>query len=194
MYCIINRHIVFITSNNCEQLLQIINKKFNTGLTSYQILTGSKKYDNAERGKKNKLIYSELNNIYMNNKESFEKQWLKFDLSGDEIIENLYDILSDYCTCFGHSILQGFMDVNDEITYSYTGDTLRLPLGEIFSLRHYNKPYIWWWRLFRRMKTRKIDIIIDSKKITRIVGELSDFKIYTQTHIILLKENQIVIS
>nr|WP_312577693.1 hypothetical protein [Sedimentibacter sp.] len=139
----------------------------------------------TEEGKeKRKLIFDELWNLYRNDKEKFISDWSEFELTDKEAEENIYSLLDAYCAYHGYAYLSESRCDMQQIIDSYTFD-YKYPIGKIFSLNHNVKPEHWWWKYSNKMKGRVIRIVIDTRKVKKVIGNLKYFQLYTENFILL---------
>lgn len=122
--------------------------------------------------------------MYNENPDSFNKNWVEFDLTGEDAFYATYDVLEAYCAKYGYANLSDLRDDFQQIIGDYDFD-IRYPLGKVFALNHGVMPYKWWWKYKYKMNGRLLSIIIDIRKVNRLVGSLKYFKIYTDNCIII---------
>ncbi len=133
----------------------------------------------------NKAQYTLLEKKYKKAPNSFENDYVKFNLLGDDAIGNVWDLLYDYCHYHGYAFLTEIRDFTSQLTDDLLGDSsYNSPFGKVFALDHFVKPYRWWWRFTGKVKGRTVRLIISVNDVTRIVGSLDDFILYTNNFVI----------
>ncbi|WP_422487321.1 hypothetical protein [Gudongella sp. DL1XJH-153] len=139
------------------------------------------------------LMYDMLKSEYDNNEENFMFKWVYFDMNGEEGKENIWNLLSDYCTYYGHSYLEEIRDLSSSMIRDILGESYKYPMGELFLLVHEVKPVQWYWKYTAKMKNRYIRAIIDTKRVTSISGVLKEFKIeFDNGGYIIFSENIVI--
>lgn len=124
-----------------------------------------------------KLFEKALNNKYRLDPSVFIKEWSEFDLKGEDAMSNVWDLIYDYCAFYGCGYTSVIRNDVESLTDDYMGESFTFPQGKVFALNHYVAPSRWYWKYTRNKKGKVIRTIIDSTRIRRIVGDLSDFRI-----------------
>lgn len=127
------------------------------------------------------FIVTFLEAQYKADPSTFHREWVEFDLVGDEAQENAWDLLYDYCHLHGYAKLTDIRsrDPGREDWEDVSGEAYYYPMGRVFALDHPLAPASWWWRYTHRMRGRLVRIIIDSRLVERLAGSLDSFSIST---------------
>lgn len=169
-YYLINKNPIFITAKKHKLLFDIVTKDL-TGL--YKIgaaMAGTKESIEADN-----LMFKLVKNKFADDQSKFATDWYYFELHGKDAQEEAWDLLYDFCHYHGYSYLSDIRDISTKVIADYNGELYSYPMGSIFSLNHFVKPYKWWWYFTRHMKGRNIRVTIDTSKIKRISGSLTEF-------------------
>jgi len=59
------------------------------------------------------------------------------------------------------------------------GDAYTYPMGRVFAFDHYVRPGRWWWRYTHKMIGRTVRVVIITSIVTRLVGSLSNFTLFS---------------
>lgn len=129
--------------------------------------------------RKNQIVYDELKRQMLKPEKAieFKESWLKFDIVGTEARQNTFNLLQGFNTRENLIKLKGNR-------IAYTGNDYEFdkfyPLGQVFSMV-YEIPEIKNWYGKKIQKSTEVDIMIDTRKVTRISGEFKFlFTIYFQ--------------
>jgi len=178
-YYIIYNHPVFISWQRYKALMIEIGLDKGSGFPIASAIAGTKKSK-----EKSNLILKNLNQKYLDDPKDFYNKWVKFDLPKDEAPMDVWDLLFDYCHLYGYSYLSELRDIDDRLIADYEGDAYRYPMGRVFALNHFVEPANWFWKFTHKMKGRSVQVIIDTHIVIRLVGDLSQFKVFTKSYII----------
>ncbi len=172
-YYLINKHPVFLSWARHKKITEEALKSKDSDYKISSVIAGRKETKEAE-----KIIYQTLKSKCDKDPLRFYSDWVKFDLIGGEACQNVWDLLYDYCSYYGYAYLSDLRDFSKKLIDDYMGDSYTYPMGQVFAFNHYVKPARWWWRYTHRMNGRTLTVIIVSKNVTRLVGDLRNFKIY----------------
>ena len=86
-YCIINNQPVFLSSQRLKKL-KSLSLKDKTPKFRIDSEISPKEYKEAD-----KLMHSFLKSQYKQDTDSFESEWIKFDMTGSEASENIWNLL-----------------------------------------------------------------------------------------------------
>lgn len=175
-YFIIEKQPVFMTNKKYKKIRQEALKDKDASFRIGSRIQYSY-YKNKEKEEAEKLMYNTLKNKYDENQEIFFSDWVSFDLIGKDAQENIWDLLYDYCNYYGHSYLSDPRSEISKIVDEFVGDSLLYPMGKVFLLNHLVKPHKWYWKYIFKMRNRHIKILISVDKVSRITGNLTQFKI-----------------
>jgi hypothetical protein len=175
MYFVINKQPVFLTALQYKQLRNDALDDKTPEFRIRSMMDGFK-----EAGEARGILLKRLNERYFKDPTSFYSKWVRFELIGDEASQNVRDLLNDYCDFYGHGYLSDVRPVTQRLSDDYHGDSFAYPMGKVFVLNHHVNPGRWWWRYTHIMSGRTIRLIIASKEVERIEGDLMSFTIQTK--------------
>ncbi|MFC1737752.1 hypothetical protein ACFL1G_01735 [Planctomycetota bacterium] len=141
-----------------------------------------------------KLMYKFLKSQLEKDPENFVSEWVKFDITGSEAAENVWDLLYDYSCYYGHSYLSELRLPYQQITDDWLGNPLQYPMGKIFAFNHYVKTKRWWWKFTCRMNQRIVWVIINTNEVSRLTGDLRQFILYAKVFYIQCNEKIVTLS
>ncbi|UHA72045.1 hypothetical protein [Paenibacillus sp. 481] len=179
-FFIIAKTPVFLTWEKDKKLREEIYGLDNV-FSSYIKISGKK--DNEY-----KLFRTALTNKYNLNPLTFINEWSKFDLQNEDAQQNIWDLIYDYCAYYDCGYPS---DLRDEVEYlqdDFQGVNFLFPQGKKFGLNHNVRP-LRWWKYGKKKKGITIRTIIDSTKIKRVVGDLSEFVVEFDDHIMTCGKN-----
>ena len=122
---------------------------------------------------------------YRSNKEEFIENWVRFDLVGNEVKENADYLLYDYCAYWGTGYVTYERPELSKLLCKYT-EIEGTAKKELY-INHYSSPYNLRWRL-RGKKGVLVKSRVDIDSITRIVGTLQEFLVFTEDNVIRCRE------
>lgn len=115
-----------------------------------------------------------LNNLYNSNRQDFETRWFNFDIGKDQIKQNIWYLLEDYC-CLSKTSHLTTDHRNMGIMESLNGLDHDLPLGSSFYINNEIKAQNLVGMIGSIFKKKFNSIKIDVYSIGRIQGNLLDF-------------------
>lgn len=163
---------IFLTWNQSDQILtERVKSKISK--IPYRFLDEFDKYIKT----KDQILYNEVKRQMLRPERAleFKESWLKFDITGIEAKQNVYNLLSGYSLTRNDIILK-----DNRIEYAQNDYEFEkfYPLGKVFSFI-YKVPKIKNWYGKELQKSIDIEIEIDSQKVTRLEGEFKSlFTIY----------------
>ena len=184
----IDKNMVYITDSKYRKIL--VDELKVTDYKGYYIGTSSKKKPD-DQARHEAMVYDFLKSKYDLDHEYFINEWVNFELTNEEAVNNVWDLLSDYCFYYGHALLTDTRGGQQQMIDELNGDTsYYLPMGNIFALtvkaKHNN------FSLRTAFKnTPQTDILINANKITRIAGRLVWFDIYFDNSSVIHCHNNI---
>lgn len=175
-FYIINKEPVFLTwerDNNLREEVYGLENVFSSRIKH-----------SGEKNRDHKLFRKALKKKYKESQSRFIEDWVRFDLTGDDAIYNVWDLVFDYTCYYGCGFTTNGGDEERDTDYDYSGENYYFPQGKIFVLNHYVDVERWYWKYTRKTRGKIIKTVIDCMKVKRIVGDLSDFYIYFDNCII----------
>lgn len=133
------------------------------------IIQGSSKVQEAE-----KLMEEFLISKCKGDREQFLNEWVNFDLNDNDAVDNVWDLLNDFCLFGGYARLKGAR-VSDQISQEVFCQGT--PIRGKFFLQHFVQPAKRCWRYTHGMKGRCVNIAIHTSKTRRLVGRLDNFRV-----------------
>lgn len=128
-------------------------------------LRSSRLLNSKARLEHEKVITDYLEREYTNDPEAFYLNWVCFDIRDDEATDEVGFLLDIYCMFSGGLSL---LDPDGrQIEFVYSDSGIRHPVFAIACN-------------IGKIKDREINIFIESKRVTRIVGTLKEFTIYME--------------
>ena len=124
----------------------------------------------------NALFYGYLLSEYKRDREEFEREWVRFDLVGEEARIEVTYLLAAYCRLYGFTRLRDLADVMERTLPSEERYTY--PLGQRFDLCcTVSRPRGWLGIGGQRNYT--VAVPIDAGDVSELVGDLTAFQIVT---------------
>lgn len=188
-YCVVNNKPVFLFSRRLKKLESLSLKDKTPEFRFDSMIQGTKECKEAQ-----KLMYRFLKAQCEKEADSFESEWVKFDITGSEASENIWKLLYDYSDYYGYSCLSDLQLTHQEIEDKYIGDSFSFPMGKVFAFNHCVKPDRWWWRYTRRMKRHIVSVIINVSDVKRLKGNLNNFKVYMKSFCMQCNGSSTIIS
>ncbi len=111
--------------------------------------------------------------------EAFRREWVCFDLAGDEASRDTWDLLYDYCHLYGFAFLSDMRDFGQVAADDWAGESYTYPMGKAFKMNYRTSPRSWWKKLLSPEIDSAVSVIIDTAKVRRLQGTLSDFVFQT---------------
>jgi len=172
-----------------EKYSHILIQELNVSdYQGYYIMTNSEKKP-SDQIRHEAMVYDFLKSLYESDRELFLRQWVRFELAGENAQNNIWHLLYDYCLCYGHALLSDPRSDHKQMMDDLMGNTTQsLPTGNIFSLLIRTKPY-----KFTLKKAPKVRILIDAEKAVKIVGQLSNFAIYFENNSVISCSDNITV-
>ena len=175
-YLTIGNEPVFLTRSKYGEVVRV-----TTGLPSKGVLIDG---GNGEPKEVTSRMAAALGSKYTADPERFHREWVEFDLLGDEALHNTWDLLCDHCSLYGYAKptdLSSFQaqrkDDLDE------GDGSMDPMGRVLALDHHlpsNRPLQGFYdKIISRKGTgRTVRVVIALSTVKRLLGSLSSFTIF----------------
>lgn len=121
-----------------------------------------------------KLRYRHLHVLYATEPSTFVRDWVQFDLHGEEAGANAWDLLNDYCHYSRIGSLATQQSEIEAIFRGYFENTLAYPMGRIFELRICGPHTI--GSIIGFTTRRELAAIeVDTRQIKSASGSLTDF-------------------
>ena len=117
-----------------------------------------------------------LNKLYNSNRQEFESCWFNFDIGKDQVKQNIWYLLEDYC-CLSKTSHLTTNQRNPSIMGSLNGLDNDLPLGSSFYINNEIKARNLVGVIGSIFKKKFNSIKIDVYSINRIQGNLLEFNI-----------------
>jgi hypothetical protein len=174
-YCIINDQPVFLYPSRYKEIQERALKGKNATQNIASIIAGTRESKEVDE-----FVYKFLRTRYEEDPVNFRVNWATFDITGDEAVQEVWDLLSDYCNYYGYGYLSDLRDFAQHLTDNDVGDSYKYPMGQVFALNHFVKPARWWWQYTRKMKGRAVSLVIVAKNVYRLVGDLTNFTVYAK--------------
>ena len=174
-YFIINKQPVFLSWSRYKQIREEALKGKDAIYKISSTIAGHKETKETQ-----KLMYEVLKAKYDKDPKQFYSEWVKFDIVGDDASRNVWDLLYDYCHYYGYAYLSDLRDFTQKLADDYEGDSYAYPMGQLFALIHLVKPTRRWWKYTHKMTGRIVKLIIISENVHRLVGDLTNFTIFTK--------------
>jgi hypothetical protein len=174
-YCIINNQPVFLHSSRYKEIREQALKGKNPTQETASIIAGTKEGKEVD-----KSVYEFLRMQHEKDPVNFHINWAAFDITGDEAVQEVWDLLYDYCNYYGYGYLSDLRNFAQQLTDEPVGDSHKYPMGQVFALNHFVKPVRWWWKYTRKMNGRTVSVIIVAKNVYRLVGDLTNFTVYAK--------------
>lgn len=163
---------IFLTWNQSEQIL---TEKVKSKISKipYKL---PEEFDNYIKAK-DQILYNEVKRQMLRPERAleFKENWLKFNITGIEAKQNVYNLLSGYSLTRNEIILK-----DNRVAYTQNDYEFEkiYPLGKVFSFI-FKVPTIKNWYGKVLQKSIDIEIEIDSQQVTRLEGEFKSlFTIY----------------
>ena len=187
-YYIINKKPVFLSNNRYTSLKESLLK----GKTATQKVASFIR-NMPEATALDKSMYHFLETEYSKNPEVFHKEWVCFDLFGNDASENVWDLLYDYCYYYGITIVRDLRDFTTKLEESYEGLDYNYPMGKIFVLDCYIKPLNRSRKsIFNKIRPN-VSILVNCNNTERLTGELRDFIIFSRDFIVRCNDKGVVV-
>ena len=169
-YCEINKHPVFLSHQRYERLNGLALADKGSVFAVASSIAGFPEAREADR-----MRFRYLTALSKQDPEGFYREWVEFDLRGQEAADNAWDLLYDYCA-FRH--IGYLMDLRSEIgsiVADYGGDSAANPMGRIFGLRVSTGHTL--ASFFHLRRRSKVTVIVDTSQAVRAYGILAGFRI-----------------
>lgn len=183
-YFVIEKQPVFMTVKKHEKVRKEALKDKDAGFRIGSMIVSSYS-KNKQKEEAEGLMYNVLKSKYDENEESFFSEWVNFELFDKEAQENIWDLLYDYSNYYGHSYLSDTRNGIDKILDDIIENSYSYPMGQVFLLNHLVQPRKWYWKYTSKIRDRNIKILINSGKVVKIIGKLTQFKIIFDSGTIL---------
>lgn len=147
--------------------------------------------DGRERREAAEMEARYLTELHKRDKAAFERDWIRFELSGQEAQDNLFRLIDAFVSAHGLQERLLFRDIRGyggglrgELMREEAYDD-RWPFGKTYHLLHFSKR---WWG-----KTSRMEIEVDTQDVVRAVGRLRAFTVFGQSLTIDFDPNAVVI-
>ena len=175
-YCVIKGQPVFLHSSLYKEIKERTSK---SGMGSLQ-MTG-KVAGTAERRREAKrvgeIVYDFLLRQWEGDPLNFHTNWASFDINGEDAVRDVWNLINDYCDYYKLGYLPDMRNTVQQMTDDLAGDIYEQSRTPVFALNHLVKPPNWWSP--RRMNARIISLVIVTKNVYRLVGDLKSFSVFT---------------
>lgn len=188
-YYVINNRPVFLFTSRWKKLQKLSLKHKDPEFRFDSMIQGTKACKEAQ-----KLMYRFLKSQCEKDSEHFNSEWVKFDITGSEAGENVWDLLYDYSCYYGCSYLSDLREPSQQIIDDYLGNQLQYPMGKIFVFNHCVKPGRWWWKYTRKMTRQTISVIINTDDVIKLTGDLGNFRLYAKSFCMQCNGSSTIIS
>lgn len=178
-YVVIDKKPVYISQKIDAEIRKKFSDTHGAKASVMSIIANTK--ENKELKKE---TYKILERQYKDDPQSFVSDYVHFELLDKDAINNVWDLLYDYCHYLGYAFLTDIRSFTSKLKNDYEGDSYTFPMGKIFALDHFVKSYCWWWRFMSKKKGRTVRLIISADYVTRIVGTLDNFLLYTNNFVV----------
>jgi len=129
----------------------------------------------AESFEAGELGFAYLEKVCQADPKGFHKEYVCFDLQGEDARDDAWDLLNDYSTLTQISRIKDIRDFASQVVATYSGDSYLYPMGRVFVIEFpINLPAPWWKR-FWKCPDHKVSIMIDINRVQKLVGSLSEF-------------------
>jgi hypothetical protein len=128
-----------------------------------------------------KLMQEALVKKQREDPKGFYSQWVTFDISGEDAGKSVWLLLNEYCMFYGHGFLSGHRDLKQQIVLpEQRSDSSEQAVTKVFALNHFI-PVSRWESLTKKKKNRVIQVVIDPRAVSRLVGNLRKFEVHTRS-------------
>jgi len=125
-----------------------------------------------------KLRFQYLSELSERDPETFQRDWVEFDLRDQEARDNAWDLLYDYCAFYRIGELVDLRTESGAILADLVGDSYTYPMGRIFGMRVLGTNTVVSSFYLRPRPT--VTLVIDTSQVVRACGVLSNFQVECQ--------------
>lgn len=177
-YFILNQP-VFLTFKHLNEIREELAKKDDRFIyTSIVMFFSLEQKKEAEE-----LILKYLEAKYDENPLNFLNEWVNFELFEKEAQDNLWTLLNDYSSYYGHSYISDTRSDWTKVLNDMTGDSSTYyPMGNEFLLNYLTKPYKWYHKYSKKLRNNYVSkfvkkIPINISKVIKVNGNPLHFAI-----------------
>lgn len=188
-YCEVDGHFAYIPKD-------VWNKYKESELSKLSAIEQAKyNINNLGDHTRNRILAAIVKNyesLYQEAPELFINLYVNFNFSGKEAEENAKPLLDCFCNLYSFSTVSEVYNPNQPIWENPIADDLErnqtpyLLFNQYISINSGNLLK----RIFSKKEYRTITTVIKTKEVKRIKGNLSYFKIFTETNCFLFSEKQ----
>ena len=178
-YVLVSGHPVFLSKSRYFRLREQASKDRDAVFRVASLIAGTKAMLEVES-----RMVTILEAEYSKDPIRFFREWVEFDMEGSEARQEVWYLLYDYCHLYGHTRLTDLRAdpeiarlVGDLLSPGYNVDP---PMGRVFALEHPSQRRKRWLWLGRQERQGTLRVIIDTALVTRLVGSLREFEVFTQ--------------
>ena len=124
---------------------------------------------------RDQLCFAYLEKICQADPIRFRKEWVCFDLQGEDAREDAWDLLYDYSALTRNSRIKDIRDFASQVVASHSGDDYLYPMGRVFVMEFQIILPAPWWERFWKRSTHNVSIMVDANRVQKLVGSLSEF-------------------
>ncbi len=170
-YCKIANYHVFLHRSLYSQIVSEVLKDKPPVYKVSSFISGSE----ANKEKENAIIYW-LEKKFKENPSHFKEQFVKFSLFGQDARSDVFDLLYDWCSLSKLGRIVGNRDEVNKLISDYEGKSLSYPAGKVFHIVVKVIPHNSFINKLLS-PSKEIMVEIDTQKVTRLEGVISDFNL-----------------
>ena len=169
-YCEINKHPVFLSHQRYERLNGLALADKGSVFAVASSIAGFPEAREADR-----MRFRYLTALSKQDPGAFYREWVEFDLRGQEAADNAWDLLYDYCSFRHIGYLANLLSEVESVIADYVEVSAANPMGRTFGLRvstgHTHASF------FHLRQRPKVTVIVDTSQAVRAYGTLAGFRI-----------------
>jgi hypothetical protein len=177
-YCVINGQPVFLHSA-LYKLIQEHASKMREAAPPMAGPPADMRESRRESRRVGRTVYEFLRKQWEADPVHFHTNWASFDINGDGAVRDVWDLLNDYCEYYKHGYLPDLRNAVQQLADDFAGGAYEQSKVPVFALNHLVKPPKWWWKYTRKTDGRIISLVIVTKNVYRLVGDLKNFAVFT---------------
>jgi hypothetical protein len=174
-YCVIHEIPIFLYSARHQEIQEQAFKGRDASQKMASVITRTSDSKEVEE-----FIVEFLRAQYEKDPVNFRINWATFDITGAAATHEVWDLLTDYCNFSGYGYLSDLRNFAQQLTEGDAGDPRKFPPGQVFSLNHFAKPSKWYSKITHKSAERSISLLIVAKNVLRLVGDMTNFTLYSK--------------
>lgn len=191
-FCIVGSYPVFLSIERLQRLntLALADETAHWRVRSTIANT-------SENKAADELRYQALRNELKSNPKNFVSEWVEFDIQGSSALENVSDLIFDYCCFRGNAFVRRIDLRSPEEQLSsllgYDMEDFNFPMGKVFSLNVVAVSPRWSWQRLLTRKNKFVRIIVNVDNVARLVGRLDDFMVVGKDYSLICRKDILVV-